>query len=239
MNEKFDLLRNLLDELDIIYTEKEIELFSKYYDLLIEWNSHINLTAITDLNEVIIKHFIDSVLVCSFINFDKGASIIDIGSGAGFPGIPIKIMNPDCNVTLLDSLNKRVRFLDNVIGSLGLKNTNTIHGRAEDVSHEKDFRGKFDFSLSRAVANLSTLSEYCIPFLKNGGRFIAYKSDKSEEEINKSKNAIKTLGSRICAVKDITIPESDINRRFIIIENVRPVDDKYPRKAGIPEKKPL
>jgi 16S rRNA (guanine527-N7)-methyltransferase len=235
MDERFKLLGDLLEKLEIKYSEKEIDMFAMYYDLLIDWNSRMNLTAITDLNEVIVKHFVDSVLICRFIDLNKNVSLIDVGSGAGFPGI----LNPECRVLLLDSLNKRVGFLSHVINSLGLNNINCLHGRAEDVSREKEFRGKFDYSVSRAVANLSTLSEYCIPFLKVGGRFISYKSDKSDDEIRNSENAIKILGSKILSVEDIAVPNNDLNRRFIIIENIEPVSKKYPRKAGTPIKNPL
>lgn len=239
MNDGYNLLRDSLDELKIEYNGDQIEMFKTYYDLLIDRNSNINLTAITERDEVIIKHFVDSILICKEIDFNKEVSIIDIGTGAGFPGIPIKILNPKCRIVLLDSLKKRVRFLEEVIGVLGLKNIQCLHGRAEDVARETKYRGCFDYSVSRAVANLSTLSEYSIPFLKPGGKFISYKSDKAEDEINSSKKAIKILGSKIISVKDIELPHSDIIRKFVIIENIEPVDGKYPRKAGIPLKTPL
>ncbi len=239
MDDRFELLRDSLDELGIEYDDKQIEMFGVYYDLLIDWNSRINLTSITEPDEVIIKHFVDSILISRVIDLRSGVSLIDVGTGAGFPGIPIKIMNPGCDVVLLDSLNKRIKFLEETISKLGLENIRCIHGRAEDVSREKNMRGRFDLSVSRAVANLSTLSEYCIPFLKKGGKFISYKSDKSEDEINDSKNAIKLLGSKIVKVEDVALPHTDITRRFVIIENEEPVNMKYPRKAGVPEKSPL
>ncbi len=239
MDDRFELLRDSLDELGIEYDDKQIEMFGVYYDLLIDWNSRINLTSITEPDEVIIKHFVDSILISRVIDLRSGVSLIDVGTGAGFPGIPIKIMNPGCDVVLLDSLNKRIKFLEETISKLGLENIRCIHGRAEDVSREKNMRGRFDLSVSRAVANLSTLSEYCIPFLKKGGKFISYKSDKSEDEINDSKNAIKLLGSKIVKVEDVALPHTDITRRFVIIENEEPVNMKYPRKAGVPAKSPL
>lgn len=239
MDDRFELLRDSLDELGIEYDDKQIEMFGVYYDLLIDWNSRINLTSITEPDEVIIKHFVDSILISRVIDLRSGVSLIDVGTGAGFPGIPIKIMNPGCDVVLLDSLNKRIKFLEETISKLGLENIRCIHGRAEDVSREKNMRGRFDLSVSRAVANLSTLSEYCIPFLKKGGKFISYKSDKSEDEINDSKNAIKLLGSKIVKVEDLALPHTDITRRFVIIENEEPVNMKYPRKAGVPAKSPL
>ncbi len=239
MDDRFELLRDSLDELGIEYDDKQIEMFGVYYDLLIDWNSRINLTSITEPDEVIIKHFVDSILISRVIDLRSGVSLIDVGTGAGFPGIPIKIINPGCDVVLLDSLNKRIKFLEETISKLGLENIRCIHGRAEDVSREKNMRGRFDLSVSRAVANLSTLSEYCIPFLKKGGKFISYKSDKSEDEINDSKNAIKLLGSKIVKVEDVALPHTDITRRFVIIENEEPVNMKYPRKAGVPAKSPL
>ena len=239
MDERFNLLRESLDELEIKYEEHQIDQFADYYDLLIDWNSRMNLTAVTDLDDVILKHFVDSILICRFIDLNSDVSLIDVGSGAGFPGIPIKIMNPECRVVLLDSLNKRINFLETVVGELDLKNIKCIHGRAEDVSREKDLRGSFDYSVSRAVANLSTLSEYCVPFLRQGGRFISYKSDKADEEINAAKNAIKLLGSKIISVDEVQLPHSDILRKFVIIENEKPVSMKYPRKAGVPSRMPL
>jgi 16S rRNA (guanine527-N7)-methyltransferase len=165
--------------------------------------------------------------------------LIDVGTGAGFPGIPIKILNPDCSIVLLDSLNKRIKFLEHVINELNLKNIECIHGRAEDVSREKIYRGCFDFAVSRAVANLSTLSEYCIPFLKTCGIFISYKSDKSDDEIMESENAINCLGSELTKIETIKLPNSDIVRNLVIITSKKPVSNKYPRKAGIPLKEPL
>lgn len=233
------LLEDSLNELNISYTDKQIDMFNQYYELLIEWNKRINLTAITEKEDVILKHFVDSVLICRFFKFYQGIRLIDIGTGAGFPGIPVKILNPECSIVLLDSLNKRIRFLDTVINTLGLTDIECIHGRAEDVSREKNYRRSFDYSISRAVSNLSTLSEYCIPFLKTEGKFIAYKSDKSEKEIIESENAVSCLGSEITDIKEISIPGTDILRKFVIITNKKPVDNKYPRKAGIPEKDPL
>ena len=179
----YDLLRDSLDELKIPYNDEQIGKFKKYYELLEEWNRKINLTAIKGYEDVVIKHFIDSALICKLYSFDKDICIIDVGTGAGFPGIPVKILNPECKIVLLDSLNKRIKFLEAVKDELDLKYVECIHGRAEDVSREKKYRASFDYSASRAVANLSTLSEYCIPFLKRGGKFISYKSDKADDEL--------------------------------------------------------
>lgn len=234
-----DPLRDSLDKLKIQYSDEQIEQFRSYYELLTEWNKKINLTAITGYEDVVRKHFIDSILICSLLDLNKDIKIIDVGTGAGFPGIPIKILNPDCRIVLLDSLNKRVRFLETVVDELGLDNVECIHGRAEDVSREKKHRASFDLSVSRAVANLSTLCEYCIPFLKKGGMFVSYKSDKADDEINRSENAVRTLGSEITSVKEIALPETDIVRKFVMITNIKQVSNIYPRKAGIPAKDPL
>ena len=234
-----DPLRDSFDKLKIQYNDEQIEQFRSYYELLTEWNKKINLTAITGYEDVVRKHFIDSILICSLLDLNKDIRIIDVGTGAGFPGIPIKILNPDCRIVLLDSLNKRVRFLETVVDELGLDNVECIHGRAEDVSREKNYRASFDLSVSRAVANLSTLCEYCIPFLKKGGMFVSYKSDKADDEINGSENAVRTLGSEITSVKEIALPETDIVRKFVMITNKKQVSNIYPRKAGIPAKDPL
>ena len=233
-----DLLEKSLKKLNIEFNNEQIQKFNAYYELLIEWNNKINLTTITEYDDVVSKHFIDSILICGFIDL-SGKKIIDIGTGGGFPGIPIKIISPDTNIVLLDSLNKRVNFLNEVISELKLEKIEAIHGRAEDLAHDKNLRGKFDYSISRAVANLSTLSELCIPFLKKGGTFISYKSENTDEEIKDAESAIKILGSKIERVEESIIPENDIKRRFILIKNIKQVDNRYPRKAGIPKKDPL
>lgn len=233
-----NLLRDSLNDLNIDFGEDMIKKFNDYYDLLIEWNKKINLTAITDYEEVVVKHFIDSILICRFIDISN-KRIFDIGTGGGFPGIPLKILCPDCEMILIDSLNKRIGFLNEVINSLGINKIEAIHGRAEDLARDKDLRNSGDIVVSRAVSNLSTLSEYCIPFIKKGGIFISYKSEKSDDEIESAANAISILNSRIKEVKEIAIPFSDIRRKFVIIENIKEVDKRYPRKAGIPIKNPL
>ena len=186
--------------LDIELSEKQAEQFKNYYDLLIEWNSKINLTAITDYNEVLVKHFEDSISIMNILDMNSVDSVIDIGTGAGFPGIPIKIMFPHIKLTLLDSLNKRINFLNLVIEELGLDNVKTIHGRAEDYAKDAEYRENYDLVVSRAVANLSTLSELCLPFVKVGGYFISYKSDKSNEEIENAKHAYDLLGGKLIDV---------------------------------------
>lgn len=238
MTKNTDLLKSSISILGLKWSEDKIDRFNDYYDLLIKWNERINLTTITEYDDVVIKHFIDSILVCTFINI-SGKKIIDVGTGAGFPGIPLKIMYPESEIVLLDSLNKRIKFLEETVSMLELKDISCIHGRAEDVARDKKYRGKFDVSVSRAVANLSTLSEYCIPFLKTGGYFISYKSDKSDDEIEKAANAIRTLRARVTNIEEFLLPGSEIKRKFVIIESLGPTDNKYPRKAGIPVKEPL
>ena len=236
-------LKEICSKINIDVSEVQLQQFNKYYELLIEKNKVMNLTAITEKEDVIIKHFVDSIAVIPYLK-DKNilkddSSIIDIGTGAGFPGLPLKIMLPDIKFTLLDSLNKRVGFLNEVISELGLSNINAIHGRAEDIAFDKKYRETNDICVSRAVANLSTLSEYCLPFVKKGGFFISYKAGDSEEEINNSKNAIKLLGGKINKVEEFVLPESDASRVFVFIKKENITEKKYPRKAGIPSKKPL
>ena len=237
--DKENLLVKGLSELGLTITEEQIEKFDKYYEMLIETNKVMNLTSITEYDEVIIKHFIDSLLVVNIFNINQSKKMIDVGTGAGFPGIPIKIMFPHLQITLLDSLNKRLKFLNNVIDELGLKNITTVHGRAEDIAHMDEYREKFSLCVSRAVANLSTLSEYCIPFINESGIFISYKSEFSEEETDNAKKAIKVLGGKIEDTYIEELPHSDINRSFVVIKKERSTSNKYPRKAGVPSKKPI
>ena len=226
-------------DLGISLSDKQIEQFLNYYELLVEWNSFMNLTAITDFDEVILKHFVDSISLCKYISFQKGDTLIDIGTGAGFPGIPIKIICPDCKITLLDSLNKRINFLNTVIEQLCLTDIITIHGRAEDIAKTKEHRENYNYAISRAVANLSTLSELCIPFVKQNGYFISYKSEKGNEELLEAKNAIEILGGSVDKQISYQLPDSDLSRNLILIRKRNITPKKYPRKAGIPSKEPL
>ena len=237
-------LKEICNKINIEIDDNQINQFDKYYEFLIEKNKVMNLTAITEKEDVILKHFVDSIAIIPYLkelyNLDSNKlSIIDIGTGAGFPGIPLKIMLPEIKFTLLDSLNKRISFLNDVIDLLDIKNIETIHGRAEDYASNNSYREKYDLCVSRAVANLSTLSEYCIPFVKRDGLFISYKAGDCEEEINNSKNAIKLLGGKIQKVEDFVLPESDASRVFVMIKKISNTEKKYPRKAGIPSKKPL
>ena len=241
----------MLDKYDITSFEKDLNVyglslekrqmcqFLKYYELLVEWNSFMNLTAITEFNEVIDKHFIDSLAICEYVDFKNGDSLIDIGTGAGFPGIPLKIVFPNLKITLLDSLNKRINFLNTVIDELDLKDITTIHGRAEDFAKKPEYREQFDLCVSRAVANLSTLSEYCIPYINKGGQFVPYKSGEIDEEVAQAKKAVHILGGTIEDVVKFQLPGTEIGRSFVKIKKVQNTAKKYPRKAGLPSKEPL
>ncbi len=228
-----------LEALCITLTEEQIEQFIIYYEMLVEWNEVMNLTAITDYDEVMKKHFVDSVSLIKAFDITKDCSVIDVGTGAGFPGLALKIAYPNLKVTLLDSLNKRIKFLNVVIQKLGLSEVDTVHGRAEDYAKVGKLREKYDLCVSRAVANLSTLSEYCLPFVKVGGQFISYKSEKIIEEKEAAGNAIKILGGKISNQVEFTLPDSDIYRNLFVIHKVKETPKKYPRKAGLPGKEPL
>ena len=234
-----DFLRENLEKIGIEPSNLQCEQLNNFHKILCEWNEFMNLTGITEYNEVVIKHFVDSLAVNCVYSFKKTDRVVDIGTGAGFPGIPLKIMYPETNFTLLDSLNKRIKFLDEVIKNNSLKNIETLHGRAEDFAKNKDYREKYDVCVSRAVANLSTLSEYCLPYVKVGGVFIAYKAGQLDEELKASEKAVKLLGGEIAQVHKLTLPDTDIDRTFVVIKKTAATLKKYPRKAGLPSKEPL
>ena len=228
-----------LEVLGIKLNEKQIKQFLTYYEMLVEWNSFMNLTAITEFEDVMKKHFIDSISLIKAYDISKPVNVIDVGTGAGFPGLALKIAYPNLKITLLDSLNKRIQFLNEVIQKLQLEEITTIHGRAEDYSKREEYREQFDLCVSRAVANLSTLSEYCLPYVKKGGYFVSYKSEKVSEEIIIAENAIKILGGIIDRQVEFYLPKSDIYRNLFVIKKVENTPKKYPRKAGLPSKEPL
>ena len=234
-----DRLNSITKQFGLELSDKQIEQFSKYYDILVEWNKVMNLTAITEKEDVIIKHFADSLLLSKYKDLHENIDVIDVGTGAGFPGIPLKIAFPELNITLMDSLNKRLKFLDEVIDELGLQDIHTVHSRAEDGGRNKDLREKFDLCVSRAVANLSSLSEYCMPFVKVGGYFIPYKSGDIEEELAQAKKAVAILGGEIENVTGFELPGGEGSRSLIKIKKMKPISAKYPRKAGLPGKEPL
>ena len=243
------VFKNDLKELHIDLSEQAIQQFLDYYELLVEWNSFMNLTAITDFDDVLKKHFIDSLsfikandLIKKHSQYDflnQNITMIDIGTGAGFPGIPLKIAFPNLKVTLLDSLNKRVQFLNSVIDKLGLTDIVAVHGRAEDFARNKDYREQYDVAVSRAVANMSTLSEYCVPFIKQSGFFIPFKSEKLPEELSNAQHALDVLGCHLIDQVEFDLPNSDLHRNLVIIQKEKNTPSKYPRKAGVPSKSPL
>ena len=238
MEEKFAKdLKQLSEKIDVDITENQISKFYDYMNLLLEWNEKINLTAITKPDEIILKHFVDSMTVLRYLKEDK--SIIDVGTGAGFPGVPIAIVNKNVSITLMDSLNKRILFLNDIKEKLNLDNVKTIHSRAEDLGRNKLNREKYDVAISRAVANLTTLSEYLLPFVKVGGKCICMKGANVQEEINESKKAIQVLGGKIEKVDEFCLPGTDMKRNIIVIRKIKQTDKKYPRKAGIPSKEPI
>lgn len=221
------------------FSEETAKEFKKYYELLIEWNEKINLTAITDEREAALKHFVDSIRPLDCGLFFEGAKIIDVGTGAGFPGLPLKIFRPDLNVTLMDSLNKRINFLNEVISGLNLSGVETIHSRAEELGRDKNHREKYDICVSRAVANLASLTELCMPFIKKGGYFISLKGPKATDEVNDAKKAIELLGGEFIEIKNYAIDETDLDHNLVIIKKVKDTEKRFPRNAPKPIKDPI
>jgi 16S rRNA (guanine527-N7)-methyltransferase len=236
--EKEEFSKELIEKaskIDVQINEEQVEKFYNYMNLLLEWNEKINLTAITEPKEIILKHFIESITIQKYIN--KNDKIVDVGTGAGFPGIPLNIIKDSAKYTLVDSLNKRIKFLDEVINEIELKNMNTVHARIEDFAKEN--RENYDIAMSRAVAALNILLEYLLPLVKVGGTCICMKGSNVKEEIANSKNALEILGGKIEKVEEIILPESDMVRNIVIIKKVKNTPTRYPRKAGIPVKEPL
>ena len=228
-----------MNKLGISLTEQQSEQLYEYYRLLVEWNSFMNLTGITEFSEVVQKHFVDSLSIVKVKNMNDVDNLIDVGTGAGFPGLPLKIVFPHLKLTLLDSLNKRIDFLNAVIEKTGLTGIETIHGRAEDFAKPGLKREIYDLCVSRAVANLATLSEYCLPYVKIGGEFIPYKSGEVADELQDAKSAVFLLGGKVESCENFDLPGSDIHRSLVRIKKVGGCPKKYPRKAGMPSKVPL
>lgn len=243
MNSKEEFAGKILqkgaESFGIQLTVQQKDQFFEYYRLLVQWNEFMNLTAITEMEEVMEKHFVDSLALSKAAEVGKIETLIDVGTGAGFPGIPLKIAYPHLRVVLLDSLNKRVKFLSTVIETLGLTNIQAVHGRAEDAARQKAYREQFDAAVSRAVANMASLSEYCLPFIKVGGVFVPYKSGNIEEELKDAGKAVKTLGGTIRRVEKFQLPDTDIERSLVLIKKTERTDKRYPRKAGLPSKEPI
>lgn len=230
-------MKQYAKKIGIVLEEEQIEQFYQYEKLLLIWNEKINLTAITKPEEIILKHFIDSMTIAKYIGANK--TLVDVGTGAGFPGIPLKIIRKDIQITLLDSLNKRVQFLNEIIKQLELKELETIHGRVEEFGKNKKYREKFDYATSRAVANLTTLSEYLLPLVKIEGKCICMKGSTVKEEIDQSQKAIAILGGKIEEIEAFQLPESDIDRHIVLLRKIKQTPAKYPRKPGTPSKEPI
>ena len=237
--EFFELMKTASNDAGLEFTEMQYEQFMKYMRLLQEWNEKINLTAITEDEDVVKKHFIDCIKAFKSDKIKNAKTIIDVGTGAGFPGLPIAIMNPNVEVTLLDSLNKRINFLNLVVRELGLKNVKTIHSRAEDGARKPELREKFDIATSRAVANMAVLSEFCMPYVKKGGYFVALKGPSIDEELENGSNAIKILGGELKDIIEISIEETDLKHNIVEVKKIKTCPKTYPRKAGTVNKKPL
>lgn len=232
-----EILKKQLKTIKIELNQEQVKQFYHYMNLLLEWNQKINLTAIIEPEEIILKHFVDSLTIASYL--PKNANLVDVGTGAGFPGIPLKIYRKDIKVTLVDSLNKRITFLNEVIQDLKLEKIETIHSRAEEFGRNKKYREKFEVATSRAVANLSTLSEYLIPLVKQEGMCICMKGAEVEEEIQKAKKAIQVLGGKLVRKDEFCLPNSDIKRNIVVLKKVKITPVKYPRKPGTPAKAPI
>ncbi|WP_302609412.1 16S rRNA (guanine(527)-N(7))-methyltransferase RsmG [uncultured Mitsuokella sp.] len=234
-----DEMKKAAEAYGLYLSEVQLQQFTRYYELLIAWNEKMNLTAITEAHEVAIKHMVDSLTAYDKTLFHKGVSVIDVGTGAGFPGLPLKIFCPEICLTLMDSLNKRVKFLQTVVDELGLTGVECVHARAEEGARNKKYREQFDIAVSRAVARLPILCEYCLPFVKKGGHFLALKGRAYAEEAEEAKKAIKVMGGSHTEVREVHLPDLEDKRAIIIVTKTMPTPKAYPRKAGTPAKNPL
>lgn len=235
----FDIIKAECENIGLEINEEKYNKFIQYKDLMKEWNEKVNLTAITDDKEIVIKHFVDSIKAFEFKSLNSSVKIIDVGTGAGLPGIPIKIMNDNAEVVLLDSLQKRINFLNEVITTLKLKDIKTVHGRAEDFGTDLNYREKFDVAISRAVANMAVLAEFCLPFVKKNGYFVALKGPAVQEELDEAKKAIGVLGGKIEKVIKVNFENSDLDHNLVIIKKIKNTPKQYPRRAGTVSKKPI
>lgn len=232
-----ELLKSYMEKLNIDVTDGMLVQFEKYMDGILEWNKNINLTAITEKDDFVLKHYVDSVLGVNLPEYDTAKKIIDVGTGGGFPGIPLAIVSPDKNFVLADSLNKRLKVINTLTDECGILNVETVHGRAEELARKKDMREKFDLCVSRAVANMSVLLEYCLPFIKTGGYLLAYKGPDAEKEIEAASKALKVLGGKVNRIEKVSL--DGYNHNIVVIEKIKSTDKKYPRKAGTPTKEPI
>ncbi|MCL2593744.1 MAG: 16S rRNA (guanine(527)-N(7))-methyltransferase RsmG [Defluviitaleaceae bacterium] len=233
-----NLLKTSANALNIEVSNEQIQKFIIYKNLILEWNKKFNLTAITCEKEIVLKHFVDSISLMKIMDLSGAKKVIDVGSGAGFPGIPLKIMNDNIELTMLDSVNKKVGFMNMVCKELGLLNSLAIHARAEDLAKDKNYREQYDLCVSRAVANLSVLAEFCLPFVKISGCFAAFKGPSSDMELEAAQNALSILGGEVYKNELVNLGE-DLNHRIILIEKTKNTQEKYPRRAGIVRDKPL
>lgn len=237
--DNIELLRSGLESYNIDVDDKMLERFEKYREILVEFNKHMNLTGITEQREVYIKHFLDSVAIFKNGYIMDGLSVIDVGTGAGFPGLPFKIANPTIELTLLDSLNKRINFLKEVGDGIGFEDIKYVHGRAEDIGKDSQYREQYDIATARAVANLPVLLEFCVPFVKEGGFFICLKGPNADNELDKSKKAMEILGVKLAEDIEVELPDEELKHRILVFKKVKKTPEKYPRKAGKPAKNPL
>lgn len=228
-----------LQEDGLTFFSEQIQVLERYMDEILELNQHINLTAITDRKEFVEKHYMDSLAVCKYMEIKDGARVLDLGTGAGFPGVPLAVLFPKTQFVLVDSLNKRLKIIDSLCDKLGIKNVTTCHGRAEELARKAEYRDGFDLCISRAVASMPVLCEYCLPFTKVGGTFIAYKGPDVYDELDKAQRALKLLGGKVEKIEQANMGDSDLAHNFVFISKTKATDKKYPRKPGTPSKEPL